>query len=158
MTWKAPARHSSFLSIEPSAQIVLRAEIGELQRLRAWLEPIFELYQLPSALSFQLDLCLTELVTNVISYGFPGTQPPEDAIAVRLVRGPAEVTVEVVDQGVEFNPVAYAPPPQPSTLEEARIGGRGLLLVRRFATQLQYRREQGCNRLTLRLAAQQNTV
>jgi serine/threonine-protein kinase RsbW len=143
------------MSIEGSAQLVLRAELSELTRLHRWLEAICELHQLPARLSFQLDLCLTEWVTNVIRYGYPGTSAPEEAVAVQFARRPAEVILEVVDQGIEFDPVAYIPPPQPQTLDEAEVGGRGLLLVRRFTGQLHYRREQGRNRLVLIFPAPQ---
>jgi anti-sigma regulatory factor (Ser/Thr protein kinase) len=68
---------------------------------------------------------------------------------VRLLRKADEVFVEITDRGIEFYPVAYVPDAPARSLDEARIGGRGLLLVRKFATQLHYRRERDCNRLTL---------
>jgi anti-sigma regulatory factor (Ser/Thr protein kinase) len=146
------------MSLEPSSQLALRAESSELDRLHSWIEALCQLHQLPARLSFQLDLCLTELVTNVISYGYPGAQPPEHAVAVHFVRSPAEVIVEIVDRGVEFDPVGYVPTSRPRTLEEAEVGGRGLLLVRQFAGQLRYRREAGCNRLVLIFPAPQRTL
>jgi serine/threonine-protein kinase RsbW len=145
-------------SIQPSAQLALRAESSELDRLHHWIESLCELHQLPARLAFQLDLCLTELVTNVISYAYPETPAPEEAVAVQFVRNPADVVVEIVDRGVEFDPLAYVPPPQARNLEEAQIGGRGLLLVRQFAGQLHYRREQGRNRLVLIFPAPQRTL
>jgi anti-sigma regulatory factor (Ser/Thr protein kinase) len=146
------------MSTESSAQLALRAEISELARLHRWLEGLCELHQLPARLAFQLDLCLTELVTNVINYGYPETAAPEEAVAVRFARNPAEVVVEIVDRGVEFDPLGYVPPPKPRTLDEASTGGRGLLLVRQFAGQLRYRREQGQNRLVLIFPAPQRTL
>ena len=146
------------MSIEPPAQLALRAEMSELDRLRSWLEALCELHQLPARLAFQLDICLTELVTNVISYGYPDKQPPAQAVAVQFARNPAEVVVEILDQGVEFDPLAYVPAPQARTLEEAQIGGRGLLLVRQFAGQLHYRREPGRNRVILIFAAPPGTL
>jgi anti-sigma regulatory factor (Ser/Thr protein kinase) len=145
------------MSTEPSAQLALRAEIGELTRLHHWLESLCEQHQLPERLTFQLDLCLTELVTNVISYAYPGAAT-EQAVAVQFLRNPAGVVLEIVDHGVEFDPLTYTPKPQPHTLEEASPGGRGLLLVRQFAGELQYRREQGQNRLVLIFPAPQRTL
>jgi anti-sigma regulatory factor (Ser/Thr protein kinase) len=137
----------------------LCAAVGELERLRAWLERVCESYQLPEQISFQLDLCLTELVTNVISYAYPtGAQVPEDAVAVRLVRKAGEVSVEITDRGVEFDPVTYVPDAPARSLDDARIGGRGLLLVHKFAAQLRYRREQDRNRLTLSFPTPAHTV
>jgi anti-sigma regulatory factor (Ser/Thr protein kinase) len=136
-----------------SARLALRATTGELERLHSWLTSLGESYQLSGQAMFQLDLCLTELVTNVINYAYPVAPAPEEALAVRLTREPGHVLVEMTDQGVRFDPVAYVPRPCARSLEEAEPGGRGLLLVRKFATQLQYRREQGCNRLSFILPA-----
>jgi anti-sigma regulatory factor (Ser/Thr protein kinase) len=141
-----------------SAQLTLRATTGELERLRSWLESLGESYQLSEGVAFQLDLCLTELVTNVINYAYPVAPAPEEAIAVRLIRNRASLLVEIADQGVGFDPVAYVPRPSAQSLEEAEAGGRGLLLVRKFATQLQYRREQGCNRLSFILPASPEAI
>lgn len=136
-----------------SVRLTLRAATGELERLQSWLESLRDSYQLSDQVAFQLDLCLTELVTNVINYAYPVASAPEEAVAVQLTRNPANLLVEVTDQGVGFDPVAYVPRPCAQSLEEAEAGGRGLLLVRKFATQLQYRREQGCNRLSFILPA-----
>jgi anti-sigma regulatory factor (Ser/Thr protein kinase) len=144
--------------LSKSAEITLRAEIGELERLQSWLESLRGLYQLPDRVAFQLDLCLTELVTNVINYGYPAGQPPVDAVAVRLTRHCADLRIEISDRGIEFDPVAYVPRAAARSLEEARAGGRGLLLVRKFATQLQHRRVQGTNRLSFIIPAPPDAV
>jgi anti-sigma regulatory factor (Ser/Thr protein kinase) len=136
-----------------TGQIVLRAEVGELERLRGWLEELSRSFQLPERVMFQLDLCLTEWVTNVIDYAYPAGQAPDDAIVLELVRETAAVLVQIADHGVPFDPVAYVPKAAAQTLEEADAGGRGLLLVRKFATHLHYRREQGSNRFSLRFSA-----
>jgi sigma-B regulation protein RsbU (phosphoserine phosphatase) len=107
---------------------------------------------------FQLDLCLTEWVTNVIDYAYPAGQAPDDAIVVQLVRETADVLVQIADRGIPFDPVAYVPKAAAQTLEEADAGGRGLLLVRKFATHLHYDREQGCNRFSLRFSAPPDRV
>jgi anti-sigma regulatory factor (Ser/Thr protein kinase) len=136
-----------------SAQLTLRAATVELRRLASWLESLAEPYQLSDRVVFQLDLCLTELVTNVINYAYPVAPVSEEAVAVRVTRNAANLLVEITDHGVGFDPVAYVPRPCAQSLDEAEAGGRGLLLVRRYAMQLQYRREQGCNRLSFILPA-----
>jgi serine/threonine-protein kinase RsbW len=137
------------VSLEPSPQIVLRAEVNELDRLSRWIASLSELHHLPARVAFQLDLCLSELVTNVISYAYPGTPRPVDAVAVRFTRRGSEVVVEIVDRGVAFDPSAYVPAPLPKSLEEGGVGGRGLRLVRQYAGALHYQRDGEFNRLEL---------
>jgi anti-sigma regulatory factor (Ser/Thr protein kinase) len=96
-----------------------------------------------------VDLCLTEIVTNIISHGYAQTTAPTDAVMVEFARESAQLVVQVEDSAVEFDPVAHVLPQLPSSLDEARIGGSGLRLVRQFADRLDYRREGGVNRLTM---------
>ena len=77
-----------------SARLTLRAATGELERLRSWLESLGQAYQLSDRVMFQLDLCLTELVTNVINYAYPVASAPEEAVAVQVTRNPANLLVE----------------------------------------------------------------
>lgn len=56
------------------------------------------------------------------------------------------------DNGVPFDPRNRPDPPPQKSLDEARIGGYGLMLVRRAATSIDYlRTADGHNRLIVRL-------
>ena len=52
-------------------------------------------------------------------------------------------------RGAAFDPLTHVLDPLPTSLEEAKVGGSGLRLVRRFADRLNYRREGGINHLTV---------
>ncbi len=95
------------------------------------------------------ELLLEELVMNVINHG--ALAEPESAVltleAEIEANGACRMTFE--DPGRPFDPVSAALPGQPSRLEEARIGGLGLVLLRRMARELIYLRlPDGRNRLT----------
>ena len=60
------------------------------------------------------------------------------------------ITIEVVDDGKPFDPLNDAPQPDlASDLEDRRVGGLGLHLVRTTMDDMSYRRDQGKNHLTL---------
>ena len=92
------------------------------------------------------ELCLDELVTNVIRYAWD--DPAGHEVAVRVARTPAELTVTVEDDGRPFDPRQAAPPPIPHSLDEAIPGGRGLMLVKAICPRLDYERRDGRNRVT----------
>jgi anti-sigma regulatory factor (Ser/Thr protein kinase) len=141
------------VSAEAPSAIILRADLGELARLADWIRGLSERHELSAQVAFHLDFCLTELVTNVINYAYPGGAAPADAVAVRFLRAPTEVVLEIEDHGVAFDPLAHAPGPLPTSLEDAQVGGLGLLLVRKFAGELRYRREGERNFLRLAFPA-----
>lgn len=136
------------MSAQPS-HIVLQARLQELERLGRWIAELIEAHHLPPRLASHVDLCLTEIVTNVVIHGYAQTTAPTDAVMVSFARESAQVVCQIEDRGVAFDPVAHVLPQLPTSLDDAQIGGSGLRLVRQFADQLDYHRESGVNHLTV---------
>lgn len=134
-------------------ELALAADLSELTRLADAIETFCDAHALPPAVSYQISLAADELITNVISYGFPdgATGLP---ITVRLAAGEgdsASVTVVIVDDGPAFDPFAEAPPPVlEGDIEDRPIGGLGVHLVRSMMDQVHYARIDGRNVVTLR--------
>lgn len=137
------------MSVQLSSQIVLKAQVQELERLSRWLAELSETHHLSPQLASHLDLCLTEIVTNCIIHGYARSPAPTDAVIVSFTRQSARIVCCIEDRGIAFDPLAHVLAPLPTSLEHAQIGGSGLRLVRRFAQQLDYRREGGTNHLSL---------
>jgi anti-sigma regulatory factor (Ser/Thr protein kinase) len=96
----------------------------------------------------QLDLVLDEMVSNVIRHGIRDCGP--HIIEVNLHRNGQELTMEIEDDGVPFNPLIDAPVPDTTKpVEERRIGGLGVYLVRQFMDSLVYERREGKNYLRM---------
>lgn len=118
------------------------------QSIQAFLAP-FE----PSAQSlFRVELVLEESLMNVIWHGFSddGLHP----ITVRVSVPGDDIVLQFEDEGREFDPTRASDPVLPGTLADATPGGLGLMLVRRFARSVQYRRVEGRNVLSIRIARQ----
>ena len=133
--------------IDPSSQIVLQAKLEQLRELAHWVGQIGAQFQLPAALVHRIDICLTELVTNLISYGYADGRI--GTVKIRFWRQPECIVIRVDDDGAHFNPTSYEPPGLPTSLADAPIGGRGIRLVRHFSDDLQYIVESTGNHLLL---------
>jgi serine/threonine-protein kinase RsbW len=107
---------------------------------------------LPEARMAELDLIIEEIFVNVCCHGYPdGT---EGVVTLTYsVPAAGELSVEVADQGAEFNPLMAAPPDITSNLESRPIGGLGIFLVKRLAPFINYRRDSDWNRLTFGISA-----
>jgi anti-sigma regulatory factor (Ser/Thr protein kinase) len=108
--------------------------------------------RLPESRIGELELLVDELITNVCAYAYQD-RADGDVTVSYSVPEPGELSVEVADQGAEFNPLDAAPPDVTLSLEARPIGGLGIYLVLTFASFLTYRREQGWNRLTFGISA-----
>jgi serine/threonine-protein kinase RsbW len=112
-----------------------------------WLDTAFRQLGLPADLLFKFDLCAEEAVTNTISYAFPEHGAHE--ISLRLSVSKLMVCLEIEDDGVAFNPLDAPQHVQPASLEEAHIGGLGIVLIRRLMDECTYARQGGRNVLRM---------
>ena len=107
---------------------------------------------LPEGRMGQLDLLLEEIFMNVCSHAYPDGRQGVVTLTYSIP-APGELSVEIADQGPEFNPLAEAPPDLTLPLEDRPIGGLGIFLVKTLAPFITYRRDGDWNRLTFRISA-----
>jgi anti-sigma regulatory factor (Ser/Thr protein kinase) len=135
------------MSVASPHTLLIENRLGEMARVERWLAEVSAALALSQRTAFAVDLVINEAVANVISYAYRDTAI--HPIRISLALQPATVIVEVEDDGEPFDPFATPPGSPASALEDAAIGGRGILLIRSYTTSHEYRRVAGRNRLLL---------
>jgi sigma-B regulation protein RsbU (phosphoserine phosphatase) len=102
---------------------------------------------LPPAATQKVKLAFDELLNNSISYGFPHGGEHELEVGVEVLND--RLKVQVVDDGIPFNPFLRVMPDLGSTLAQRQIGGVGIHLVRELMDEVAYKRGVGKNIVTL---------
>lgn len=111
----------------------------------AELRALLDARHVDTALRYKIEVAFEEIATNIIRHGAP-TQDVEVTIAF----DEREVVLTFEDDGVPFDPRERAAPLVPASIDEAVVGGLGLVLVRKLTTRMAYERtSQRRNRLTL---------
>lgn len=130
-------------------ELTITATGAEVRRASEWLDAACRQHDVPKALAERLVLCLNEVLANIINHGGKGAlaAPIELSLEVALGQGHGKAGVRVSDAGIAFDPRSVPRRSPPKTLEEASVGGRGLVLVRRCSDWLEYRYEGGRNHL-----------
>jgi sigma-B regulation protein RsbU (phosphoserine phosphatase) len=95
-----------------------------------------------------IHIVLDEVLSNSIRHGLAGAA--SHAIAVMLELSDGEITIEVEDDGVAYDPTQAPAPVLAGTLEERTEGGLGMTFVRGLTNAIEYQRIDGRNRLVLR--------
>ncbi len=126
----------------------LRNDPGEARQVGAWVEAFARQAGLSAEVQNALDLSLVEWVTNLVSHAYEDER--EHTITLRFKAEPAEVCVEVEDDGKEFNPLLHPPADTTAPLETRPIGGLGIYMMRKLVDAVEYQRTNGRNMLTLR--------
>jgi len=118
-------------AIELPARLDAVGDAGDW--MAAWLAP----RAAPAETAFAMRLCLEEVLANIAMHGGSG------GVSIALAEEPGRFILSISDDGPAFDPVTADLP------EGQEIGGNGLLLLRRYCSDLVYRREGERNRLSL---------
>ncbi|WP_216922580.1 ATP-binding protein [Synechococcus sp. CCAP 1479/9] len=139
--------------------LLLQPNPLELRRCSDWLQATCLRLDVPAASSGKLDLCLNEVLANLIEHGGARTSSCPVQLTLERVDGDegggeggadrSLATLTISDAGPPFDPLSFSREPLPRTLQEAEPGGLGLLLVNRFMDECSYRREGDRNVLKL---------
>ena len=134
----------------PTLRLVLKNDSFELERLAEAFDDFADRHQVSDRARFQLQLCLEEMVLNVINYGFDDDAEHEIHVDFEFQIDSRTITVNILDDGRRFNPLTEVPEPDiDAKLEDRTVGGLGVHFVRTFMDDADYRHEDGKNRLTL---------
>jgi serine/threonine-protein kinase RsbW len=130
----------------------LRSRMSDLSQLLPWIERLASRHAIPANTQFAMNLCLEEVLSNIIRHGYSGK--PDHSIAIHFV-SPRENYFEFVveDEAPPFNPVVSPELPALNSLDEIRVGGQGIRLLRRFADALEYQSTPSGNRLSIGFTA-----
>ncbi|MBK9248509.1 MAG: ATP-binding protein [Ignavibacteria bacterium] len=119
----------------------------EIARLSGIIEEFLASNDVPMNVGFAIDLALDELLTNIISYGFP--DGGKHTITIQIDVSTTDVKVIISDEGVPFNPLEQEEVDTTLSIEDREIGGLGIHLVKKTMNHLGYEREENRNVLTL---------
>jgi sigma-B regulation protein RsbU (phosphoserine phosphatase) len=112
-----------------------------------WGQDLGSEFALDGADRYRIDLCLEELVTNLVKYG--GESGSGTVVELAVEVDGRQLRLTQVDRGAPFDPLEFTPVEIPGELAELQVGGRGIQLLREFSDGGRYEHRDGCNRLTL---------
>ena len=130
----------------------LENDLSELEALYRHLNKFGQVAGLSEACITDVNICLDELFTNIVSYGFEDDLGHLINFNVKLDNH--ELTLIIEDEGMPFNPLENKDPEVPADLLDVRIGGLGIHIVRKLMDDVRYSRKQGKNRLTMKKSIQ----
>ena len=100
---------------------------------------------------YKVELVFEEIVANIMRHAAPPGGTPEIDVALHARDESLVLTFE--DDGPPFDPRNRENPALPKSLDQAQIGGLGILMVRRVASAIDYERTADArNRLTVTIS------
>jgi len=127
----------------------LRNDRSEIARMFSLLEGFCEANGIREDDMFNVRLVLDEAVINILVHGYEDTA--EHLINVSLALDGGLLRIHIDDDGVAYNPLDAPLPRFDLPIEERRIGGLGVHIMKSIARDVRYRRDEGRNHLDIEL-------
>src|SRR5947209_7475701 len=131
-----------------TVQLVIRNELSEIAQIRDAVDRVAGELSVPIRSLNQLQIALDEVVSNVIRHAWPSGGTHQ--FIVRVTLEPTAAKVEVVDDGMSFDPRRTSHPGETPTNQQPAIGGRGILMLKNLVDSIDYARVDGRNHTTLK--------
>jgi anti-sigma regulatory factor (Ser/Thr protein kinase) len=123
------------------------SDAAKLSMLTQFLHEFWSAADLPPAETVTFELALEEIFMNVVTHGSPAGRVPLVEVSLALRDGC--LTLRIEDDGPSFDPLSLAAPDVTASLEERRVGGLGVYLVRQMMDAVSYQRLGGRNQLSM---------
>ncbi len=123
---------------------------ARLENLQAFMEATKEAAAkagVPRDRIFKLEIALEEALVNIMQYAYEGDEGEIRVVCYSC--DPGLFVTEITDTGNEFDGTAVPPPDVTCGVDERRIGGFGIHLMKTFVDEVSYRREGENNVLVL---------
>jgi serine/threonine-protein kinase RsbW len=121
--------------------------IQSIASIRNDLKDFADLSEIPESELRQITLVVEELFSKIVRFAFEGKE--QQLLEISLSKADREITLEIMDEGDEFNPLETNPEQlmDPASIDE---GGMGLSLIMAFCDSINYSREEKKNILLIK--------
>jgi sigma-B regulation protein RsbU (phosphoserine phosphatase) len=131
----------------PKLELMVPNRLSETSRVKKHFDTFAEDYGIPEKVRLKINVVFDELLTNIISYAYQDNK--EHDIGIKVELSADRLKVSMVDDGIPFNPLGVETPDTGLPLEERKIGGLGIHLVRNMMDKVSYRRRIHKNVITV---------
>ena len=129
---------------------IFPAQQDQLEQVQRFVEEQVEQYECPDKVKFQLAVAVEEIFVNIAHYAYHPEQAGTATIRCCVGGDPLQVTIQFLDNGKPFNPLAKEDADITLSAEERGIGGLGILMVKKSMDAVDYAYEDGKNVLTIK--------
>ena len=126
---------------------IYKAEIEELQDLLVCVEDFLTEHDATMKNVMNINIAVEEIFVNIASYAYEGLENKGAEINISLEDD--VFSVEFVDWGIPFNPLAKVDPDVDAPIEERGIGGLGIYMVKKSMDMCTYERVEDKNVFTI---------
>ena len=126
------------------------AKVDELPNVITFVESELEKNEFDTKIIMQFNLVVEELFVNIANYAYKEDENGKCKISIEYNQEKQEVKLSFEDNGIKFNPLERENPNTNIPVEDMKIGGLGIYIVKKSMDNIEYKYENNKNILILR--------
>lgn len=129
--------------------LIVPAKRENLDTIQGFIRDELSAYDCPPKALIELEIAVEEIFVNIASYAYD-TNDGDAEIKCEIETNPLSVTIQFLDDGKPFDPLAK---PDADLSKEglmSRVGGLGIYMVKQSMDMVAYRYEANKNILTIK--------
>jgi anti-sigma regulatory factor (Ser/Thr protein kinase) len=126
-------------------ELIVEASINNLSEVIDFVNNDLDIHNCPQDLQNLVDTAVEEVFMNIANYAY---KPGSGNVAIRVSTG-EDIVISFEDTGKLYNPLEQANPDLSKPLNERKIGGLGIFLVKQLMDKVVYTRIDNKNVLTI---------
>ena len=132
-------------------ELTINATVENIPEVTAFVDEQLEALDCPIKAQMQIDIAIDELFGNIAHYAY-NPEIGQATVRVEVVEEPLSVVITFIDNGVPYDPLAKEDPDITLSAEEREVGGLGIFMVKKMASDISYAYEDESNVLTVTIA------
>lgn len=129
-------------------ELILQASADRLEDVQEFVRGELEAAGGSIKAMSQVEIAVEEIYVNIVHYAYPSGDG-EAAIRCEIDKEVPKITIQFLDAGTPFDPLAKEDADISLSAEERSIGGLGILMVKKLMDEVTYCYEEGKNILTI---------
>lgn len=125
----------------------VKHNISEIDRICSCVKEFCSSNNISEKKCYDISIIIDELASNVINYAFE--DPNEHEFFIKLEKEDDVVHIQILDDGIPFDPLEKSTPDLDLSLDERQIGGLGIFFARQLSKLMTYTRADDKNQLDI---------
>ena len=138
-----------FIDQEKENSHVFNANIENTEEVILYVEKYLINEKCSPKAQMQINVAIDEIFSNICHYAYKGDDKGNVRISVSFDPTKENVTISFEDRGIPYNPLEKEDPDVESSLEDRKIGGLGIFIVKQTMDDVAYENDNGHNILTI---------
>ena len=133
---------------EQTSSMIFPAKTESLAEVLSFVEQALEKYECSLKIQTAISIAIEEVFVNVAHYAYEKDDGKVE-LNISFDEQTRNITFQMIDEGVQFDPLKKADPDITLSAEDRKIGGLGIFITKKTMDSINYAYENGKNILTM---------